>query len=46
MWSLRIFNIKDNIIFEKTLPTDEYLEFKRKCRYSKKIKIISEMRVW
>ncbi len=46
MWELRILDLKENKIFEKTLPTDEYLKFKRKCSYSKKVKIISEMKVW
>lgn len=46
MWELRILDLDKNTIFEKTLPTNEYLKFKRKCNYSKKLRIISEMKVW
>ena len=46
MWEIRIINLKTNQSFTKTMYTYDYEQFKKKCKYSKKIKIVSEMKVF
>jgi hypothetical protein len=46
MYHCRIKDLRTNKIFEKDIPSYEFDAFQRKCKYSKNIKIISQMKVW
>lgn len=46
MWKVKVLDIKSNKVFEKELPSHEFYAFKRKCSHSKKVMIISELKVW
>ena len=45
MWKVRIINLENNTSFIKHFNEYEYEEFKRKCKYSKKLKIVCELRL-
>lgn len=46
MWNVRVLNIKDNKTFELTLTDYDFYKYKKATLHSKKVRIISEMRVF
>lgn len=46
VYYLKIMDLIKKTIFEKEMSVYEYSKFERKCRYSKKIKIISAMKMY
>ena len=46
-YKLTLFNIDKNIIFEKYIKNEYFLrKFRNKCKYSKKIKILCEEKMY
>ncbi len=46
-YKLTLLNIDKNIIFEKYIKNEYFLrKFRNKCRYSKKIKILCEEKMY
>jgi len=46
MYTIRVLDLKTKTITEKTLYEYDFYEYKNKIKFSKNLRIISEMRVF
>lgn len=45
MWVIRVLNLKTNKVFELTMNEYDFYEYKKSTKHSKKVRIISELRL-